>query len=68
MKDDSDMHMFDLVIVLVRSRSDFDSPDEDVFEFSFVIFCCDGIKESSKVGVVLDIESCIQAKRKRIEK
>lgn len=59
MKDGCDVDVFDLVVVLIRTGPDFNSSDEDVFKFSFVVFGLDGINESSKVGVVLDVKSCI---------
>ena len=58
-KDRCDVHVFDLVVVLVRPRTDFDTSDEDVFESSGVPVCSDGIKQSSKVFVRLDVESSI---------
>ena len=58
-EDCRDVDVLDLVVVLVASCSNLDSSDKDVLEFSSVVVCSDGIKQSSKVFVLLDIESSI---------
>jgi hypothetical protein len=44
MKDGRDVDVFDLIIVLVWSCSDFDTSDKDVFEFSSVVFPFNGVE------------------------
>ena len=58
-EDGSDVDVLDLVVVLVASGSNLNSSNEDVLEFSSFVVCSDGIKQSSKVFVLLDIESSI---------
>lgn len=58
-EDCSDMHVLDLVVVLVASCSNFDSSNENVFEFSSFPLSFDGSKQSSKVLFLLHIESCV---------
>ena len=58
-EDGCDVHVLDLVVVLERPSSDFDSSNKDVLESSRVPVLFDGSKESRKVFVCLNIESSI---------
>ena len=58
-EDRGDMHMSDLVVVLVASGSNFGSSNQDVLELSSVKLGSNGIKELSKVSILLHVESCI---------
>ena len=59
MDDRRHVHVLDFVVVLVRPRSFFDSSNKDILESSGIPVSLDGIKQSSKVLVKLDVESSI---------
>ena len=58
-EDRCDVDVLDLVVVLVASGSNLNSSDKDVLKFSSFVLGSDSIKQSSKVFVLLDIESSI---------
>ena len=58
-EDCGDVHVPDLVVILVASCSDFWSSHQDVLELSTVVVGSNGIKELSKVFVLLNVESSI---------
>lgn len=58
-EDDADVHMLDLVVVLVGSGTNLNASDKNVSKLSLVVFSLDSSEEFCKVVVKLDVESCI---------
>lgn len=56
-EDCGDMHVSDLVVVLVASGANLGSSNQDVLELSSVKLGSYGIKELSKVSILLYVES-----------